>query len=98
MKLGEQQLAYLPAVTPRSFRDLAAFHAIALRASAAIDRTTRRGRPYRVPLYAEGFVFVYGRAIVELSAFTLGYEFPNAYARFLQSLLVGATQANEASL
>jgi hypothetical protein len=52
----------------------------------------------QVPVYAEGFAFADGRAVVTLSVLTLVHRFPTANEQFLERQLVGRAEANEAEL
>ncbi len=89
-------LTRLPTATPRSYRGLGRYRAVRL--LAQVTYVTRRGARRQLPPYVEGFVFACGPAVVELTSVTYARRFPEANERFLEAVLVGAAEANEASL
>jgi hypothetical protein len=90
----------LPLATPvpRSYRGVGPYRATALRLAMQASYPTRRGRRAQLPLYIEGFVFVDGRAVVELASLALPRPFPQANERFLETTLVGRAEANTGGL
>jgi hypothetical protein len=86
----------LPTPVPRSYRGPGAYRAAALRLKlhAAPARRGRAG----ATLYVQGFVFADGRAVVELISFTSAHPFSQAEEHFLETVLVGRAEANEALL
>ncbi len=96
--LGPVTLTRLPTVAPRSYRGLGPYRATAVRLMVQASYATHGGGRQQLPLYVQGFAFACGRAVVELSTLTLVHPFSEEDERFLESLLVGAAQASEASL
>jgi hypothetical protein len=87
-------LTRLPASVPATYRGLRAYDATAMRITAQARFTTRRGRRARFPIYAQGFAFAYGRAVIGLSAFTALRPYPDANQHFLEAALVGRAEAH----
>jgi hypothetical protein len=69
------------------------YRAAAGRVSFQVSFTTRRGRRLRLRYYAEGFLFAYRRALVQLSITSTGAPLPQANRRYLESVLVGRAEA-----
>jgi hypothetical protein len=93
---GPTRLTRLATVAPPSYRGPGPYRAVRL-----IDRlafVSSRGRRRRLALYVEGFVFARGPAVVELSSVSFVHPFRESDERFLEALLVGSAEANEASL
>jgi hypothetical protein len=87
-------LAALATPVPATYRGVGPYRATALRLTIDARYTTRRGRRAHLPIYAQGFAFAYGRAVVALSAFTAPRAFPDASQHFLEAALVGRTEAH----
>jgi hypothetical protein len=96
--LGRLTVTRLPTPMPPSYVSALPYRAVALRVSTQALYVARGGRRYRFPLYIQGFLFVHGREIVELTAITAGAAFSSASERFLEGQLVGSAEANEAQL
>ncbi len=96
LRLGQITVAPLPAPAPTSYRGLGPYRATALRLTIQSSYTTRRDRRVQFPFYTEGFVFAYGRAVIELSAENTFRPFPQANQQYLMRMLVGRAEANEA--
>jgi hypothetical protein len=89
-------LTRLPTATPHSYRGVGPYRA--LRLMEQVTYVTSRGRRRELAPYVEGLVFASGPAVVELTSVTFARPFPEASERFLESVLVGAAEANQASL
>jgi hypothetical protein len=94
--LGRIAVALLPTSAPTSYRGLGPYRATALRLTIQGSYTTHRGRRVQFPLYTEGFVFAYGRAVIELAAESIFRPFPQTNQQYLMKMLVGRAEANEA--
>ncbi len=86
----------LPTPVPRSYRGPGAYRAAALRLT--LHASPARGGRAGATLYVQGFTFADGRALVELVSLTSAHPFPRADERFLETVLVGRVEANEALL
>jgi hypothetical protein len=86
----------LPTPVPRSYRGPGAYRATALRLTlhASPARSGRTG----ATLYAQDFAFADGRAVVQLVSFTSSHPISPADERFLEGVLVGRAEADEAML
>jgi hypothetical protein len=107
LQLGRLTVTELPTSVPASYRGTWRYRAIALRleipvhytpglrggAQIPVDQTAGQNRSAQFALYIEGFAFAYGRAVVELTAFTTFHPFPQADQHFLESALVGRAEA-----
>jgi hypothetical protein len=96
--VGPLTFTSLPTPVPKDYRSALPYHAVDLRGSTPAYYVSRLGRHYTFRLYAQGFAFVYGRAIVELASATLSRPLEAEEESFLEERLVGAAQANQALL
>jgi hypothetical protein len=86
----------LPTPVPHSYRGPGAYRATAIRLTLHASPT--RGGRTGATFYAQGFTFADGRAVVELVSLTSAHTFSPADERFLETVLVGRAEANEALL
>jgi hypothetical protein len=93
LRLGQLATTPLPATAPTSYRGVGPYRATALRLTIQDSYITHRGRRVRFPLYTEGFIFAYGRAVIELAAESLFRPFPPANEQYLMKVLVGRTES-----
>jgi hypothetical protein len=107
LQLRRLTVTELPTSVPASYRGNWRYRAIALRleipvhytpglrggAQIPVDQTASQNRSAQFTLYIEGFAFAFGRAVVELTAFTTFHPFPQANQHFLESVLVGRAEA-----
>jgi hypothetical protein len=93
LRLGQVAAVALPASAPTSYRGLGPYRGTALRLTIQSSYITHRGRRVQLPLYTEGFVFAYGRAVIELTVESLFHPFPQANQQYLMKMLVGRAEA-----
>jgi hypothetical protein len=93
LRLGQLATTPLPATAPTSYRGVGPYRATALRLTIQGSYITHRGRRVRFPLYTEGFIFAYGRAVIELAAESLFRPFPPANEQYLMKVLVGRAES-----
>jgi hypothetical protein len=96
--LGPVTLTRLATTAPPSYRGPGPYRATAVRLMVQASYATHGGGREQLPLYVEGFAFARGRAVVELTSLALVQPISEEGERFLESLLVGAAEASEASL
>lgn len=94
LRVGAITVTPQPAPAPARYRGPGAYGGAVLRTTLHAAYTTRRGRRGQIAVYADAFVFAYGRAVVGFVAESFVRPFPQANEQFLMSVLVGRAEAN----